>query len=163
MISPAFWHPFEHAGESINMKHVIPAVFAALATGCAQTSVQLYEGATLPVATVATIRAWSPSIGNVAVLKIDGKEVQTGNVSHAYVLPGPHTLTVRFVNGLLVSVQAADLPMNAQAGHTYVVQANPDVSRMQVKYWIDDKGLNYDSSCLVARPFEKGGVSGKNC
>lgn len=146
------------------MKKIIVATFLLTSiAGCAQTSVRLYDGAERSAGEVTTIRAWSPSQGNVAVLKIDGKEVQNGRVSHAYVLPGEHTLTVRFVNGTYKTEKSADLKVTAKAGHTYVVNAFPNFEKMKVHFEVEDKGTNYDPNCLIAKPFEPGGVQGNNC
>lgn len=144
------------------MKSVLTLLVLSLIAGCAQTSMQLYSGPEKAQEEVAIIRAWSPSIGNISVLKIDGKDVQNGLVSHVYVLPGKHTLTVRFVNGAVYS-SPMDINVETHAGHTYIVQGTPDFRGKTIKYWLEDKGVNYDKNCLIAKPFEKSGVSGKGC
>lgn len=140
------------------------AIFAILLTGCAVGPLKLYEGPERSPSNVSVVRAWSPSSGNVAVQKIDGNEFQNGRISHLYVLPGEHVLTVRYLSrsGTHFSF-SRDLKMVAKEGHFYVVSATPDFEKMTVQFDIEDKGKLYDLNCLIPKPFEKNGLQGINC
>ena len=110
----------------------------------------------------AVIRAWSPASGTVLVQTLDGRRFQDGRVSHLYVRPGMHKITARWANATH-STDSHEMTVRAQAGHYYVVQATPDMAGMTVSFAFVDKGTDYDEACLVPRPFEPGGVRGRNC
>jgi hypothetical protein len=140
------------------------SVLCAVAlTSCSTGPRNLYEGPEKPTGQLSIIRTWSQY---VLVEKIDGKPSQDGRVSHAYVVPGEHVLTVKFLGGAGGAFrfsQPADLNVKTEAGHSYTVVAMPDYERERVRFRLDDKGTNYDPECLTPRPFEANPVRGKNC
>ena len=72
----------------------IPNFFRTAATcfiaGCASEAPRIPEN--LAKSSAAVVRAWSP--GDVRVEAIDGVEI--GKVSHVYLAPGEHQITVRW-------------------------------------------------------------------
>jgi hypothetical protein len=137
---------------------------AVVLAGCQTAPVTLYEGPERPIGQLAVVRTWNQY---VLVEKIDGKPSQDGRVSHAYVVPGEHVLTVKFLGGAgprFAFSRPADLPpVRMEAGHSYTVVAMPDYQNEKVQFRVVDKGRNYDPECLIPRPFEANVTRGKNC
>jgi hypothetical protein len=145
----------------MNTRTICLAFFAVAISACSNThSLTIPDG--LDKANAAVIRAWSPASGTVLVQTLDGYRFQDGRVSHLYVRPGMHKITARWANATH-STDSHEMTVRAQAGHYYVVQATPDMAGMTVSFAFVDKGTDYDEACLVPRPFEPGGVRGRNC
>jgi hypothetical protein len=149
------------------MKKLLVIVLTIGLAGCASHGVNLSDGTEKPAHDDAVIRTWSPGDGGlVTVRTVDG--IERGlYTSHVYVRPGVHQLTVQCVNprGLRVYRSNAAAPLNvaAKAGHTYIVSALPDFENKKVAYQVEDKGSQYDPSCLTPTRFAPNGLQGKNC
>jgi|SRR5215475_9557508 len=149
------------------MKRLVVVVLTFGLAACATHAVNLSDGTEKPARDDAIIRVWSPGYnGNVSVLKVDGIE-RGARTSHVYVRPGDHQLTVTYlaVRGprIFRSRAPAQLDVTTKAGHTYVVNVLPDFENEKVGYQVEDKGTQYDPSCLIPRPFAPGALEGKNC
>ncbi|HUQ26833.1 MAG TPA: hypothetical protein VM140_14300 [Burkholderiales bacterium] len=131
------------------------ALLALLLAGCASEPPRI--PATLAKSGAAVVRAWSP--GDVRVEAIDGVEI--GKVSHAYVAPGEHQITVRW-SGPQNVTREGRVRANLQAGNTYVVEAEPDGALRTVLFSLVDKGPQYDEKCLQ-QPFFGGDAKGRGC
>jgi hypothetical protein len=112
-----------------------------LLAGCAGDPPSIPPGLAKPRAAV--IRAWSP--GDVRIEAIDGIEI--GRVSHVYVAPGEHQITVRW-SGPQNVTREGQVRAGFQAGSTYVVEAEPDGALRTVRFSVVDKGPGYDEQCL---------------
>lgn len=132
------------------------ANLAALALGllaaCSSGSQRIPENVSR--ASAAVVRAWSP--GDVRVEAIDGIEI--GGVSHVYVAPGEHQITVRWSGGQAIT-RTGQVRGRLQSGSTYVIEAAPDGAQRTVLFSIVDKGPNYDEECLH-KPFFGGEPKG---
>ena len=121
------------------MKRAV-AVLVFLIAGCAGEPPRI--PATLAKSSAAVIRAWSP---DVRIEVIDGIEI--GRVTHVYVAPGEHQITVRW-SGPQNVTREGRVRANLQAGGTYVVEAEPDGALRTVRFSVVDKGPGYDEQCL---------------
>jgi hypothetical protein len=145
----------------MNTRTLCLALLAFAISACSNThSLTIPDG--LDKANAAVIRAWSPASGNVLVQTLDGNRFQDGRVSHLYVRPGTHKITARWADAHY-STDSHEMTVRVQAGHYYVVQATPDMVGRTVSFAFVDKGTDYDEACLIPRPFEPGGVRGRNC
>ena len=137
----------------------IPAVLAALAVtflaACTSGSLRIPE--TLRPSQAAVVRAWSP--GDVRVESIDGVEV--GSVTHVFVTPGEHQITVRW-SGAQGVTRVGQVRGQLAIGSTYVITAEPDGALRTVLFGLVDKGPNYDEQCLQ-RPTFGGDPKGRGC
>ena len=147
------------------MKNFAVVLLTIALAACASHGVNLSDGTEKPAPDDAVIRVWSPSSGLVRVSAVDGKE--RGNyTSHVYVRPGDHQLTVTYNSwggAAFHSKAPAQLNLNTKAAHSYVVNAIPDFENKRVRFEIEDKGTQYDPSCLIPRRFAPSGLEGKNC
>lgn len=134
----------------------IPAVLAAVLLAACSSGPQRIP-ADVSTASAAVVRGWSP--GDVRVEAIDGVEV--GNVSHVYVAPGEHQITVRW-SGPQNVTRVGQVRGVLQARTTYVIEAEPDGALRTVRFTLVDKGLNYDPQCLQ-RPLLGGDPRGRLC
>jgi hypothetical protein len=133
---------------------ILAALFLLLA-GCTSGSMRIPEDLSRPGAAV--VRAWSP--GDVRVEAIDGVEV--GKVTHVYLKPGEHQITVRWAGPQNVT-RLGQVRAVLAGGITYVIEAEPDGALRTVRFSIVDKGFKYDEQCL-ARPFFGGDPKGRGC
>jgi hypothetical protein len=145
------------------------AVLIAVVAGCATEKPQLrnvYDGADLGQERIAIVRSdqmvgmFSERLQWVRFMAVDGKPLNGGWDGEIAILPGPHTLRLRFsqdtsdsMGGLLGSLigQAteeavgargmADLSLEALAGHSYIVKykAGFMLKENPVSYWIEDQ------------------------
>ena len=150
------------------MNKLVVVVLTIGLTACATHAVNLSDGTEKAARDDAVIRGWSPSHGGlVSIVTVDG--IERGlNTSHMYVGAGDHQLTVRYLNvqpGLRVfqSRAPAQLNITTKAGHTYIVNAVPDFENKKVRFEVEDKGTQYDPSCLIPRRFAPSVLEGKNC
>ncbi len=156
-----------------NVRYLLPSIIPIL-SGCAELSLQQYDGPAKPDSEVSIIRLWTPTTTTIfdspglIVEKIDGKDAgSNGRTSHAYVLPGEHELQIHLIkiHGYnLLCGALCDAIFNkpqfiktaTQAGHTYTVRYVNDEKGSVV---LDDRGERYDPVCLRARTFK----DGQNC
>jgi hypothetical protein len=136
------------------MKRAI-ALLGLLLAGCAGEPPRIPPD--LALSRAAVVRAWSP--GDVRVEAIDGVEI--GKVSHVYVAPGEHQITVRWAGPQNVTREGRVRGI-LQAGSTYVVEAEPDGALRTVLFSLVDKGPQYDEQCLK-QPFFGGDAKGRGC
>jgi hypothetical protein len=102
---------------------------------------QVYPGPPLPPEQIAKIGGTFIFLPAKAVrLKtIDGASVTEGDLE---VMPGEHTVSVRFEwrpSGVtLVSAEQCYITFQAEAGHVYVVGADPSMNKETWRCWIED-------------------------
>ena len=133
----------------------LAALAAVLLAACASGPLRIPES--VPVASAAVVRTWSP--GDVRVEAIDGVEV--GGASHAYVAPGEHRITARWSGGQNVT-RLGQVHGRLQSRSTYVIEAQPDAALRTVRFGIVDKGPNYNEECLKPS-FFGGEPKGRGC
>jgi hypothetical protein len=143
------------------------AILIALVAGCATEQLPLrkaYDGADLGRDQIALIRSdqtvdmFGKRANWARFMAVDGKPLNGGWDGELAILPGPHTIRLRFTSdtsdplgGLLGSMIAqgteqsagartlADLSIEALAGHSYIVRYKV-VGWLKVTYWIEDQG-----------------------
>jgi len=118
------------------------ALLACLLASCTSGTQRIPEN--LPRTNAAVVRAWSP--GDVRVEAIDGVEV--GRVTHVYVAPGEHQITVRWSASGQSITREGQVRGTLQGGSSYVVEAEPDGALRTVRFSLVDKGPQYDEQCL---------------
>lgn len=137
----------------------IPAVAAALAaavlSACSSGPQRIPED--ISPSSAAVVRGWSP--GDVRVEAIDGVDV--GGVSHVYVAPGEHQITVRW-SGPQNVTRTGQVRGVLQGRSTYVIEAEPDGALRTVRFSLVDKGPGYDPQCLQ-KPLLGGDPKGRGC
>jgi len=133
------------------------ALLALLLAACAGDPPSIPPGLTKPRAAV--LRAWSPAEGEIRVLAVDGVEI--GKVSHIYVSPGEHQVTVRW-SGSQAITRTGQVRAGFRAGSTYIVEAEPDGALRTVRFSLVDKGPGYDEQCLQ-EPLFGGQPKGRGC
>lgn len=131
------------------------ALLGLLLAGCAGEAPRV--PASLAKSAAAVLRAWSP--GDVRVESIDGVEI--GRVSHVYVAPGEHQISVRW-SGPQSVTREGRVRAVLQAGSTYVVEAQPDGALRTVLFSVVDKGPQYDEQCLQ-QSFFGDSAKGRGC
>jgi hypothetical protein len=129
------------------MKRLALACCALLAA-CTYGSLSFPEG--LDRAGAAVVRAWSPSYGKVLLEEVDGKRVS--RVTHVYIAPGTHTLTLRWSNELSIT-RLGQITVRLESGHSYVPEAEPDGALRTVRFLLDDKGFDYPEDCMEQSNF----------
>lgn len=116
-------------------------LFSWVAISCA--TVQTYEGDPLPQEKVAVIKSnyWGHLTGGIIVREVDGKKVGF-NPGDIHVLPGLHTVKIRVTHsyGYLGTIMASGtVTLNAEAGHTYMVDGRIYRFGENVWVWIVDE------------------------
>ena len=134
---------------------VLAALAVALLAACTSGSLRIPE--TLSLSSAAVVRAWSP--GDVRVEAIDGVEI--GSLTHVYVTPGEHQITVRW-SGPQSVTRMGQVRGVLVIGSTYVIEVEPDAAVRTVRFSLVDKGPNYDEQCLQ-RPLFGGEPKGRGC
>jgi hypothetical protein len=150
-------------------KLLFPLALLLLA-GCAEVPYQGYAGAPKPETDVATVRLWTPTTTNVfsspglIMRQIDGLPAgDVGRASHAYLLPGEHEFEVGFIQVKAYNLLCGALcdsifnkprtfRAKVEAGKTYLLKYVNDDQGTVV---LEDKGANYDKTCLKAREYSK--------
>ena len=138
---------------------LVLALLLALLTGCASEPPRIPAGTSTTSAAV--VRAWSPTAadGEVRITAVDGVEV--GKVSHVYLAPGGHQITLRW-SGPQAVVRQGGIRAVLQSRSTYVVEAEPDGALRTVRFSLVDKGPDYDEQCLQ-QPMFGGEPKGRGC
>ncbi len=137
---------------------------------CAEVPYQGYSGAPKPETEVAVVRLWTPTTTDVftspglIMRQIDGSAAgDVGRASHAYLLPGEHEFEVSFIQikaynllcGALCDAifnKPRTFLASVEAGRIYLLKYVNDDKGTVV---LEDKGSNYDKSCLKAREYAK--------
>src|SRR5262249_42698032 len=148
------------------------ALFTLLLVACAEVPYQGYSGALRPETEVAIVRLWTPTTTSLftspglIMRQIDGLPAgDVGRASHAYLLPGEHEFEVGFIqikaHNLLCGALCDSIfnkprtfRASVQAGRVYLLKYVNDDKGTVV---LEEKGLNYDKSCLKAREYTKEG------
>ena len=133
------------------------ALLAVIVAGCAGEPPRIPPDTSRTNAAV--LRAWSPAEGEVRVQAIDGTEI--GKVSHVYLAPGEHQITVRW-SGAQAVTRVGQIRAVVQSRSTYVVEAEPDGALRTVRFSLVDKGPGYDEQCLQ-EPLFGGQPKGRGC
>jgi len=146
------------------------ALFTLLLVACAEVAYQGYAGTLKPETEVAIVRLWTPSTTSLftspglRVGRIDGLPAgDAGTTSHAYLLPGEHEFEVSFIQikaynllcGALCDAifnKPRTFRASVQPGRVYLLKYVNDDKGTVV---LEDKGSNYDKSCLKAREYTK--------
>ena len=106
------------------------------------------------------VRAWSPAVGSLNLIEVNRAPV--GRVTHVYIAPGTHTLTMRWSNDQSIT-RLGQITVRLESGHSYVPEAEPDGALRTVKFILVDKGLDYPEDCMLLGNF--GGIpkGGRGC
>ena len=128
-----------------------------LLAGCASEPPRIPPDVSRTAAAV--VRAWSPAEGEVRIVAIDGIEI--GKVSHVYLAPGEHQITMRWTGAQAVT-RTGQIRAVVQSRSTYVVEAEPDGALRTVRFGLVDKGPGYDEQCLQ-QPLLGGAPRGRGC
>lgn len=146
------------------------ALLSLFLAACAEVPYQAYSGAAKSETDVATVRLWTPTetsaftTPGLIVLQIDGAPAgDVGRASHAYLLAGEHEFQVKFIQLKvyhLLCGRLCDAIFNeprtfrapVEAGRVYVLKYVNDEKGTVI---LEDKGANYDKSCLKAREYAK--------
>jgi len=138
------------------MKRPLLVLFLLLA-GCTSGSLSFPPGTER--ASAAVVRAWSPSFGKVLLEEVDGQRV--GRVTHVYIAPGTHTLTLRWSNELSIT-RLGQITVKLESAHSYVPEAEPDGALRTVHFILIDKGFDYPEDCMEQSSFGSG-PKGRGC
>lgn len=145
------------------MRIALATMRLALALGVAVLASCASEPPRIPPdisrASAAVVRAWSPGDGDVRILAIDGIEI--GKVSHVYLAPGEHQITVRW-SGPQAVTRVGAIRAVVQSRITYVIEAAPDGALRTVHFSLVDKGSGYDEQCLQ-QPLLGSQPKGRGC
>ena len=111
------------------------ALLLAYFVGCA--SVKQYSGPDLPNDKVARIIG----VEGIEIFGIDGEKYFIGP-REIRILPGEHTLLVRYYEYGKGRGRPILLKLNTEAGHVYQIKKEIHLSRTRWKAWIIDKETN---------------------
>jgi hypothetical protein len=106
------------------------------------------------------VRAWSPAVGSLTLMEVDHTPV--GRVTHAYLSPGTHTLTLRWSNDQSIT-RLGQITVRLESGHSYVPEAEPDGALRTVKFLLVDKGPDYPEDCMLQSNFGSLPKGGRGC
>ena len=129
-----------------------------LLAGCTSGSLGIPPGTSRTSAAV--VRAWSPAVGKLTLEEVDRTRV--GRVTHVYIAPGTHTLTLRWSNEQSIT-RLGQITVRLEAGHSYVPEAEPDGALRTVRFILVDKGPDYPEDCMLQSNFGSLPKGGRGC
>ena len=122
----------------------------------------------MPLSNISEIRGSNLCDGNhrvygeTRITKVDGKSASSfssGYQRDLQIKPGTHGITVYWFYGGLRTENKVTLPLEAKAGHRYIVRANTDYAK-KVSFGIEDQGPN--STVKPFQPMKENGEP-SNC
>jgi hypothetical protein len=154
----------------MKLKHPLNSLlFTFMLCSCSthHLSGHMYEGAELPQSELAAIYGGGGSMnsakGNMTIRKINGKDridpyilntaFRIYTPTYLSLKPGKHTLTVSVISSHTRSPAAhsntyTNIPVDLELGHTYYIDYQIDQVKDELKFYVVDKGTEYDLTCF---------------
>ena len=139
------------------MKRLVLMVFVSIASGCA---VRAYQGDVRSSSEVAIVhydfRYYGFITRRVNVVSVDGEELSRFGRFKLELLPGIHTLAVRYRQYNFGFVRESKTPcwitFSARAGREYYI--NSETVKDRVVVWLEDKETGERTTCFSKQPGE---------
>ena len=129
-----------------NASLALMCIIFTLLTSCTPVIYKHYEGNSLKPEEIVVLKSPHKFINDVDLVSVDGKPGRYGSIwNNSYrieLLPGRHTLTVRYKEGGIVSTRNQTLTFTGEAGKIYTVEYSSDTSlesmSIDAKAWVEE-------------------------
>ena len=127
-----------------NVSLALMCIIFTLLTSCTPVLYKHYEGDSLKPEEIVVLKSPHKFFNDVYLVSLDGKPGRYGrlwkNRYRIELLPGRHTLTVRYKEGGPVSVSNRTLIFTGEAGKIYTVKYSTSTSleSIDVKAWVEE-------------------------
>jgi len=129
-----------------NVSLTLMCIIFTLLTSCAPVIYKHYEGNSLKPEEIVVLKSPHKFNNDIYIVSLDGKPGKYGSIwKNRYrieLLPGRHTLTVRYKETDLVPVRNQTLTFTGEAGKIYTIKYSADISlesmSIDAKAWVEE-------------------------